>query len=187
MYRSLLCLFTFLAAPVVANAADDFKLESGFTLLFNGKDLSGWKVAPNKDKDKSGDSLEGKAESPTKRFVVTDGVIVIDGKVKGDIAITTEKTFAKDAHIKFDFKPGKGCNNDLFFRGIKFDIKSPDIKNMKEDEWNTFEIVVTGTQAEIKCNGELVKKQTAKAGATPLSIRAEFGAIDFRRIRIKSE
>jgi len=91
MYRSLLCLFTFLAAPVVANAADDFKLESGFTLLFNGKDLSGWKVAPNKDKDKSGDSLEGKAESPTKRFVVTDGVIVIDGNLFFNDATTTER------------------------------------------------------------------------------------------------
>ena len=54
-------------------AADDFKLEPGFTLLFNGKDLSGWKL-------KGGDSLEGKTESPTKRFVVIDGNLVIDPK-----------------------------------------------------------------------------------------------------------
>ena len=73
-----------------------------------------------------------------------DGVLTIDPKVKGDIVVFTEKTFDKDAHIKFEFKPGKGCNNDLYFRGLKFDLKTPDVKNMKEGEWNAFEIVVTG-------------------------------------------
>jgi hypothetical protein len=29
-------------------AADDFKLEPGFTLLFNGKNLDGWKEASGK-------------------------------------------------------------------------------------------------------------------------------------------
>jgi Domain of Unknown Function (DUF1080) len=160
--------------------------ETGFTLLL-GKDLSGWKVAPTGQKDKGGESLSGKTESPTKRFVLADGVLTLDDKVKGDLSITTEKTWAKDAHFKFDFKPGKGCNNDLYFRGIKFDINPTAVKAIKLDEWNAFEFVVVGENAEIKCNGESVKKLKAKAGATPFSVRAEFGPIQIKNLRVKAD
>lgn len=183
MLRSLLLL---LFASPLANAAD-FKPEPGFTLLFNGTDLTGWQVAPTKDKDKPGEALTGKKETPTKRFVVKDETIVIDPKVKGDITISTEKTFAKDAHIQFDFKAGKGCNNDLYFRGMKFDIKESDIKNLKADDWNSFEIALVGADAEFKCNGVSIKKMKAKPAATAFGIRAEAGAIEIRRVRIKAD
>ncbi len=158
--------------------------EEGFTPLFNGKDLSGWQIAANKDKDKGGESLDKKAESPTKRYVVTDGVIVIDPKVKGDMVLLTDKKFEKDAHIKFEFKPGKGCNNDLYFRGLKFDINPDGVKAIKLDEWNTLEIVAKGEEAEVKVNGESVKKFKVK-GTTPFGIRAEFGPVEIKNIRVK--
>jgi len=174
-----------LSFAVAASAADKPD-ETGFAPLI-GKDLTGWKVAPTGMKDKGGDALTGKTETPTKRFVLADGVLTLDDKVKGDISITTEKTWAKDAHIQFDFIPGKACNNDVYFRGIKFDIKPGDIKGCKVDEWNTFGFVVTGTDAEIKCNGESVKKVKAKAGATPFSIRAEGGPIQIKNLRVKAD
>lgn len=174
-----------LCSAVTVSAADKPD-ETGFAPLV-GKDLTGWKVAPTGMKDKGGDPLTGKAETPTRRFVLADGVLTIDDKVKGDISITTERTWAKDVHIKFDFKPGKTCNNDLFLRGIKFDINPSGVKAIKVDEWNTFEFVVTGTDAEIKCNGESVKKLKAKAGATPFSIRAEFGPIQIKNLRVKGD
>jgi len=178
--------FTFaLGIASITTAAEEFKLEAGYTMLFDGKDLTGWKVAPTKDKDKTGESLKGKTESPNKRFQVLEGAIVIDAKAKGDISITTEKTFAKDVNIKFDFKPSKGCNNDLYLRGIKFDIKVPGIMEAKENEWNTFEINLKGDQAEFICNGMSIKKQKAKPEATPFSIRAEAGAISIRNLRVK--
>lgn len=174
-----LSLGLLLAVAIPAGAADDFKPEEGFTLLFNGKDLTGWKTR------KGGESLDGKTEAAKNRFKVTDGVLVIDAKVKGDVTLDTAKTFAKDVHIKFDFQPGAGCNNDLYLRGMKFDIKKPDVKNFKEGEWNTFEIVVKGDKAEFKCNGETQRTLTAKPGATPLGVRAELGPIQIRRIRYK--
>jgi len=185
MLRSLPLILAF----AVFTSAAEFKPEPGYTLLFNGTDLTGWQVAPTKDKDKekAGEALTGKKESPTKRFTVKDETIVIDPKVKGDITLFTEKTFAKDAHIQFDFKAGKGCNNDLYFRGIKFDIKDTDIKNLKADDWNSFEIVLVGENAEFKCNGEVLKKVKAKPAATTFGIRAEFGAIELRHLRIKAE
>jgi hypothetical protein len=163
--------------PVQA-ADDDFKLEEGYTLLFNGKDLNGWET-------KKGEALEGKNEAFNKRFVVVDGNLVIDDKVKGDVVIQTKRQVAKDATLKFDFKPGPGCNNDLFFRGVKFDIKPGDVKNLKEGEWNEFEIVVAGEKAEFKCNGQSARSTATKGAGSPFGIRAEFGAIQFRRIRVK--
>lgn len=167
---------------VLALAAD--AKEEGFTPLFNGKDLSGWQIAANKDKDKGGDALDKKTESPTKRYVVKDGTLVIDPAVKGDMVLLTEKKFEKDAHIKFEFKPGKGCNNDLYFRGLKFDINPDQVKPIKLDEWNTLEIVAKGEEAEVKVNGESVKKFKLK-GTSQFGIRAEFGPIEIKNVRVK--
>jgi hypothetical protein len=161
------------------SAADDFKPEAGFTLLFPGKTLDGWKMK------KGGDSLDGKMEAAGGRFKLTDGVLVLDPKVKGDIIIETAKEYSKDVTIRFEFKPGKGCNNDLFLRGTKFDIKTPDIKNFKEDEWNQFEISIQGTKAEFKNNGELQKTLMTKGEKSTFGIRAEFGPIEIRKLRIK--
>jgi Domain of Unknown Function (DUF1080) len=161
-----------------AARADDFKLEDGFTLLFNGKDLTGWKTT-------KGESLDGKTEAYNGRFKAAEGILTIDPKVKGDVRIETEKEFAKDVHIKFDFLPGEGCNNDLFLRGLKFDLKKPDVKNMKEGEWNSFEIVIAGDKAEFKCNGETIRTATVKGKGTVFGLRAEFGPMQVRRMRVK--
>src|SRR5687767_14194763 len=84
-------------------AADDFKVEPGFTPLFNGKDLSGWK-------ERGGAALDGKVETvkPAGRFKVADGAIVIDAKAKGGAFIDSVKTFDKDVHLIFEFKAEEG-------------------------------------------------------------------------------
>lgn len=175
----LLAGLTLLVANSPGAGADDFKLEPGFNLLFNGKDLSGWKTK------KGGESLDGKTESADKRFKAADGKLVIDEKVKGDVVIDTAKEFAKDVHIKFDFLPGPGCNNDLFIRGLKFDLKKPDVKNLKEGDWNEFEIIIKGDKAEFKNNGETQRSDTTKNASSPLGVRAERGPMQIRRLRVK--
>jgi hypothetical protein len=161
-------------------AADDFKIEEGFKPLFNGKDLSGWK-------ERNGGALDGKTETakPAGRFKVADGAIVIDAKAKGNVFIDSVKTFEKDVHLIFEFKAEEGCNNDVYLRGTKFDLKKGDIKNLKLGEWQKFEIIVKGDNVEFKCDGESQKPQKAKAGAAPFSIRAEFGPVQIRRVRYK--
>jgi hypothetical protein len=161
-----------------AIAADEFALEPGFKPIFNDKDLTGWQT-------KKGESLDGKTESPDKRFKVADGMLVIDATVKGDVIIQTSQQFAGDAHVKFDFLPGPKCNNDLFFRGVKFDIKPQDVKNLQEGKWNQFEIIVSGDTAEFKCNGETQRTAPAKAAPSPLGLRAEIGPIQYRHLRAK--
>ena len=57
----------FLLLPLPCMSGDDFKLEPGFTLLFNGKNLGGWKEVGNKE------TLDGKTEAYQGRFKVVDG------------------------------------------------------------------------------------------------------------------
>ncbi|OAI46600.1 hypothetical protein AYO44_11095 [Planctomycetaceae bacterium SCGC AG-212-F19] len=185
--RSLCSLLTLailavLVATSPGTAADDFKLEPGFTLLFNGKNLDGWKEA-----SKTKEALDGKTEAYGGRFKVTDGRLVYDPAVKGDLYIETAKEFSKDVHIKFDFKPGAKCNNDFFIRGTKFDIipGAKENKNVKEGEWHTFEIIVAGEKIEHKINGETARSSTAKTKSSPFKLRAEFGAIELKNIRAK--
>jgi hypothetical protein len=169
----------FVALWIVSAArSDDFKPEDGFVLLFNGKDLTGWKT-------EKGESLDEKSEAYNGRFKAADGLLTLDPKVKGDVKIFTAGEFGKDVHIKFDFRPGPGCNNDLFLRGLKFDLKTPDVKNLKEGEWNAFEIVIAGDKAEYRNNGEMLKTVPVKGKASAFGIRAEFGPMQIRRLRVK--
>jgi hypothetical protein len=163
-------------------AAGDFKPEPGFTLLFNGKDLDGWREAKGKK-----EALEGKTEAYQGRFKVVDGKLVYDPAVKGDRYIETAREFGKDVTIKLEFNPGGKCNNDVFLRGTKFDIipGNKENKSVKEGEWSTLEIIVRGEKVEHKINGETVRTSKAGATATPLMLRAEYGAIQIKNIRVK--
>jgi hypothetical protein len=168
--------------PWSRTAAGDFKLEPGYDPLFNGKNLDGWREAGGKK-----ESLDSKTEAYAGRFKVLDGKLVYDPAVKGDRYIETVREFGKDVSIRFDFKPGPKCNNDVLLRGTKFDIVpgNKENKNVKEGQWHTFEVVITGDKIEHKIDGVTVRTSKAKAPATPLKLRAEFGAIEVKNIRAK--
>jgi hypothetical protein len=178
--RTLLVAAVLFLSAGLDSRAEEFKLEEGYTLLFNGKDLTGWKT-------KSGESLDGKTETPEKRFKVKEGVLVYDEKAKGDIYIYTQKEFGKSLSIKFDFFPQEKCNNDLFIHGAKFDIKKEDVTNWKLGEWNSFEITVKNKKAEYKCNGTVLKTLNAKEEKSTFGLRAEIGPMQLKNLRIKEE
>jgi hypothetical protein len=170
------------ALPLSPTLAGEFKLEPGYVLLFNGKNLDGWREESGKKQ-----SLDGKTEAYNGRFKVVDGMLVYNPAVKGDRRIETVREFGKDVHIRFDFKPGPKCNNDVFLRGTKFDIipGNKENKEVKEGTWHSFEVVVTGDKVEHKIDGMTVRTSKASAKATPMQLRAEFGAIEVKNIRVK--
>jgi hypothetical protein len=174
-------LFVCATAFAIA-AADEFKVEPGFKLLFNGKNLDGWKTLGAKDKP--GESLDGKDEAFKGRFKVKDGELVIDPGVKGDVRIETAKEISANSTIRFEFKPDEKCNNDLFFLGQKFDLSKQNVKNMKAGEWNPIEIIAKDGKVEFKVNGESLRTANTKADKSTFGIRAEFGAIQIRRLRV---
>lgn len=178
--RRLSCLLVLMVLVFGLTAgAGEFKLEPGYTLLFNGKNFDGWQPKGKKE------PLDGKTEAFKGRFKAEGGAIVIDPAIKGGAYIETTKEFGGDATIKFDFKPGKDCNNDFFFRGTKFDIVLK-LKGVKENEWNSCEIIAAGDKIEHKINGESARKSTSKEAASTFVIRAEFGAIEVKNLRIKA-
>lgn len=169
-------------ATAAAFAADEFKLEPGYKLLFNGKNLDGWQTKGAKP-----EKLDGKTEAYDKRFVVKDGTLVLDPEVKGDRYIETVQQFSGDFTIRYDFKPGDKCNNDTLLLGTKFDILADGkLKGVKDGEWNTMEIVVKGGSADFIINGQKLATQKIKGDKDtkgPLTLRAEFGNIAYKNIR----
>lgn len=168
-----------LAIPILVLAETRAAPEPGFTPLFTGMDLNGWKM------QKGNVSLQGKTEAYRKRFFVQDQELIIDEKLKGNAIIETEKSFSGNMVLRCEYKPGKGCNNDLYLQGIKFDLTPKQVPNLQQDEWNTLEIAIRDGQAQIRNNQQLLTTKKTKPGATPFGIRAEFGPIRFRNIRVQ--
>lgn len=104
-----------LAVTCTATAADDFTLEDGYTSLFNGKDLTGWKYGDVPPKKKlPTEVLDGKTESSDNRFEAKDGFIVANIGKGPNMAVYTAKEFNKDFHLKREFRawtvrPAKNC------------------------------------------------------------------------------
>jgi Domain of Unknown Function (DUF1080) len=161
--------------------AADFQPDAGHTALFNGKDLTGWKQT------KGGESLDGKADAYGKRFTVADGTLTIDPKVKGDVHIETQKALPKNVTIQFEFQGDAKCNNDLFLHGMKFDISSANVKELKVDVWQKMEIVVKDGKATYTLDGKAVKTMATKGEPTSFRLRAEFGKIAIRKLQMKSD
>jgi len=173
-------------------AADDFKVEEGFQPLFNGKDLTGW-LYPGK----KGMALDGKTETPDKRFEVKDGVVVANAKDasgKGGIKdLYTVKEFDKDFILKLEFRAASKADSGVYIRGPQLQVRDfirrneqKQLTKFKNDDWNELEITVKGTEATFTVNGEPLAPAKMKVPARGgIGLQAETGKFEFRRIRIK--
>ena len=90
---------------LLPNNLSEAEKEQGFELLFNGKDMSNWKVASS-------------GEAVKKGWEVINSELVVNAikEVKGDGDIITKKEYGP-FELKFDFKLTEGANN-----GIKYGI-----------------------------------------------------------------
>lgn len=96
MKRTLALLLIALSLPAMA-------IEEGFTSLFNGKDLSGWK--------KVGGTGEYKVEG--------DAIVGFGEKIKANTFLRTEKTY-KDFDFRFEMKfDDLTGNSGMMFRGLQ--------------------------------------------------------------------
>jgi hypothetical protein len=183
-YSTWLVLATgvFLGDRPAVRGGDDFKPEPGFVGLFNGKDLTGWRLGKA--------DLAGKTESAGKRFYVHEGVIVIPGKGGGDLYTTKE--FNTDFHLKLEFRAAKRADSGVFIRGPQLQVRDyptvgpyRNLKKFKDADWNELDIRVTGTAALCTCNGEVLEKAFRVGKKGGIGLQSESGRFEFRRIRIK--
>ena len=215
MHRTIfaLALVLILAGVFALSAhADDAKvvdpkLEEGFVPLFNGKDLSGWKVM-------------GKEAG----WTVKDGVIHSDAGKEGHW-LRSEKEFG-DYILKVEWKVSAGGNSGVFIRctdkdspwvtGYEIQISNPKqdeshctgslysyvpVKNRPDEsagKWHTFEIeclgsVITVKSDDVVCIDKFDQSKDEKTKNKPLQAfiglqDAHAGAgntIEYRNIRIK--
>jgi hypothetical protein len=102
--RAVLTAVLALSLPFAAplHAAD-----SGWTPLFNGKDLSGWStwisMQPTSDNMKAPTSVRGLNQDPRKVFSVVDGMLRVSGEEWGAVSTAGEY---ENFHLKFEFKWG---------------------------------------------------------------------------------
>jgi len=167
----------------ISIAADNTPPE-GFTALFNGKDLTGWKglvenpekLAMMKPEDLAA-AQKVADEKMRSHWKAVDGVLVFDGK--GD-SICTAKDYG-DFEMYVDWKIEKGGDSGIYLRGSPqvqiWDPANPSaggtgsggLYNNKQNpskplvladnpvgQWNTFYIKMVGDEVTVKLNGKLV-------------------------------
>ena len=178
---SLAALFVLAAA---ARAADNTP-PAGFTALFNGKDLTGWKgllAGPLDNPEKRAEAkpeelaeAQKKADEDMKEhWKVVDGVIVFDGKGR---SLATAKDYG-DFELYVDWKIEPKGDSGIYLRGTpQVQIWDPALQNIGSGglynnqknpskptttadkavgEWNTFRIKMVGDKVTVHLNDVLV-------------------------------
>jgi hypothetical protein len=173
-----------LALAPAARAADNAPPE-GFTALFNGKDLSGWKglvASPPARAKMSADELakaqEAADEKMRQHWKVEDGVLVFDGT--GDSLCTADDYGDFEMFVDWKILP-KG-DSGIYLRGApQVSIWDPEVSVPKKGigsgglfnnqkhpsnplvladkpvgEWNTFRIKMVGEKVTVWLNDKLV-------------------------------
>jgi hypothetical protein len=204
-----------LALPLTVAIAEEKKEgpPEGFTALFNGKDLTGWKV------------LNGKMD----RWGAENGLMFVQGSGGG--WLMTEKEYG-DFEIRLEYKVPKGGNSgvalraplmgDPAYQGMEIQILddyADQYKNLRPTqytgsiydvvppakrvtkpagEWNSMRIVARGRQVTIWVNGEQIvdanlDDQKASFAKHPglerkeghLGLQSHDGRVEFRNIYVK--
>jgi len=155
--------------------------QEGFELLFNGKDLSGWKGLVGDPVSRAKMTLEelnkAQAEADSsmhEHWTVVDGILFFDGKGE---SLCTAKDYG-DFELLVDWKIEKHGDSGIYLRGSpQVQIWDPEqwpegsgglYNNEKGpnkplkcvdnpiEEWNTFRIKMTGERVTVYLNGVLV-------------------------------
>ena len=177
------------AVLVVAARAE----EAGFTSLFNGKDLTGWRLG--------GLDLAGKTATDDGRYAVRDGVLVISGSKEKPPKMTeidTVESYDGDFTLRLEFRASEEANSGLHLRDKVFahQLQIRDyprvgpykmLKHYKAGDWNAIEVVVSGSKARCTCNGELLEEALEIPAEGPLSLQSEINVVEYRNLRIKRE
>jgi hypothetical protein len=214
MRQLLLPLALAIALPLVpATAADkDNVAPEGFTALFNGKDLTGWKVNEG-----------GKME----RWGAEKGLLFVEGSGGG--WLMTEQEYG-DFEVRVDFKMPKKGNSGVALRSpmkgdpayVGMEIQLLDDENYKDlkpwqytgsiygvvppskhvtkpaGEWQSIRIIAKGRHVTVELNGtkivdadldehkdEFDKHPGLKREKGHLGLQSHDGRVEFRNIFVK--
>jgi hypothetical protein len=197
-----------------AGRAEEKKPEEGFTSLFNGKDLTGWKTY-----------LKDEKAEPAKTWTIKDGVIHCTGQPFG--YFYTEKSY-KNYVIRYDWRyPKEQPEKTTLNSGLLFHIQEPhkvwpkcleaqgawanhgkiyfvsgakkigddkfDMEAFKKalggkakEDWHTTEVTANADgSVVVKIDGVEVSSGKSDLTEGRIGFQSEGAAIEFKNIRIK--
>ena len=202
MALALLWSVSSFAADSAQLSAEEVK--EGFHLLFNGKDITGWKLR----------HADGHPS-----WSVKDGQLInnVNPGEHGTDLVTEQKFW--NFTVRYEYKIPKGSNSGFYLRGRHeiqilddygrgktslggngaiYNFKAPDKFVSKPiDEWNTVEAAIVGDKITVTLNGVKIHDNVACDRATgseidnkvtepgPVFLQGDHGSITFRNIRIK--
>jgi hypothetical protein len=137
--RALVLSLPFLLAGVV------LAQEPGFTPLFDGAELTGWRYGK--------EVLHRANETPDKRFTVLEGYIRLNAKDKDgkkDVReLLTVREFSKDFVLKLEFKAAQEAIGSVVIRNAAIPVgdfirrnDQRQLKKFQTDGWNELEVTV---------------------------------------------
>ncbi|MDQ3623733.1 MAG: DUF1080 domain-containing protein, partial [Verrucomicrobiota bacterium] len=157
---TLLLAASVLFACASPSRAEDFTPEAGFELLFNGKDLSGWRYHAS-------EPFDGKTASSDERYTTRDGIIVVNPPKDAPRKVQqmwTVREFPKDFTLKLEFRAGVNADSGIFVRKPQLQCRDylvagpyKELKKYKPQDWNEIEVVVKDGVARCTCNGEVLE------------------------------
>ena len=173
--------------------ADDFKMESGFVSLFNGKDLTGWGFRNQRTQEKIA-VFDGKTTSNDGRYVAINGRLVVTTPPEGRRIqqLWTTKEFPKDFILKLEFRATPNADSGVFIRKPQLQCRDyvlagpwKNLKEYKPQQWNEIVAVVKDGVAHCTCNGEVLNAQFKVPATGPIGLEGDRGQMEYRRIRLK--
>ena len=172
---------------------DNFKLEPGFTSLFNGRDLTGWGFRKRKSLKRL-ENFDGKKASGDNRYVAINGRLVVTTPPEGRRfqQLWTTQEFPKNFILKLEFRATPNADSGVFIRSPQLQCRDyllagpwKDLKNYKPQDWNEMVVTVKGGTAHCTCNGEVLNAAMKVPASGPIGLEGDRGQMEYRRIRLK--
>ena len=194
MTPRLLLVTVLFGAAAGAFAADDFKPEAGFTLLFNGQDLTGWCYREeNKPDAKVTAAFDGQRESVDARYSAANGGLVVHPKAPRLITkIWTQADLPKSFELRLEFRAQVNADSGIYVRGPQLQCRDylvagpyKALTKYRPQDWNEIVIIVKDGVAHCTCNGEVLEAALKVPETGPLGLEGDRGMMEYRRIRVK--
>ena len=173
--------------------SDQFKTESGFVSLFNGKDLTGWGFRNQRTQQKTA-SFDGKTASNDGRYRAINGRLVVTTPPEGRRIqqLWTTREFPKNFILKLEFRATPNADSGVFIRRPQLQCRDyvlagpwKDLKKYKPQDWNEIVVVVKDGVAHCTCNGEVLNAEFKVPTSGPIGLEGDRGQMEYRRIRVK--
>ena len=177
---------------LIETEKDPFTPEPGFVSLTNGKDLTGWRLAPSKSAPAE-ENLEGRTATSDGRYVAVNGRIVVTTPPEGRRIqqLYTKQEFPGDFVLKLEFRATPNADSGVFIREPQLQCRDyplagpyKDLKKYKPQVWNELVVTAKDNVAVCTCNGEIIEGAFKLPSTGPIGLEGDHGQMEYRRIRI---